>query len=133
MLSGGGLTNLQRFTETSHKGFCIPVKAMGKLFRGKFLDSLKKLLKKGELTFPASFSALEQLSNRKKYIDKLYEMDWIPFIKETFNGNGNAVKYLARYAYRSAISNNRILSVTDENVTISYKIILTAVAQKSLS
>jgi hypothetical protein len=121
MLSGGGLNGIDRFVETSHKGFCIPVKAMGKLFRGKFLDSLKKMFEKGELTIPSSLSTLEQRVFRKKYIDKLYEMDWIPFIKETFNGNGNAVKYLARYAYRTAISNSRIISVTEENVTISYK------------
>ena len=46
---------------------------------------------------------------------------WIPHIKETFNGNGNAVKYLARYAYRTAIANSRIVSVSAEKVSFRYK------------
>lgn len=43
------------------------------------------------------------------------------FIRETFNGNGNAIKYLARYAYRTAISNNRISNITETQVSFRYK------------
>ncbi|HCR41584.1 MAG TPA: hypothetical protein DIW41_11850 [Lachnospiraceae bacterium] len=52
--------------------------------------------------------------NWKEFMDSLYAKDWLPFIRETFNGNGNAIKYLARYAYRTAISNSRISSLTDK-------------------
>jgi hypothetical protein len=120
MLSGGGLTGAGQFIETRHKGFCIPVKVIGSLFRGKFLAALKMLFEKQELKLPSSLSKLGDPPGMKEYFDKLYGMDWIPFIKETFNGNGNAVKYLARYAYRTAISNSRVISVTKEAVTISY-------------
>ena len=48
-------------------------------------------------------------------------MGWVTFIKETFGTNGNAVKYLARYAYRTAISNARITEVTDETVSFRWK------------
>ena len=46
---------------------------------------------------------------------------WLPFVKETFNGRGNAVSYLARYLYRSAISNSRIRGYDDSTVTFEYK------------
>ncbi|MDW2797902.1 transposase, partial [Clostridium boliviensis] len=46
---------------------------------------------------------------------------WIPYIKETFNGYGNAIDYLGRYTHRIAISNSRIKSVTDTHVTFSAK------------
>lgn len=54
-------------------------------------------------------------------LTRLYKTRWNVFVKETFNGNGNAIAYLSRYAYRTAISNSRIVSVTAEGVTISYK------------
>ena len=40
-------------------------------------------------------------------------------MKETFNGRGNAIEYLGRYANRVAISESRILSVTEEKVTFT--------------
>lgn len=46
-------------------------------------------------------------------------MDWCPYIKETFNGFGNAIEYLGRYTHKIAISNSRILSVSDDTVTFS--------------
>ena len=46
-------------------------------------------------------------------------MDWCPYIKETFNGFGNAIEYLGRYTHKIAISNSRILSVSEDTVTFS--------------
>lgn len=51
--------------------------------------------------------------------NKLYERDWCPYIKETFNGFGNAIEYLGRYTHKVAISNSRILSVNEQQVTFS--------------
>ena len=48
-------------------------------------------------------------------------MDWCPFIKETFNGFGNAIEYLGRYTHKIAISNSRILSVTESETTFFSK------------
>ena len=46
-------------------------------------------------------------------------MDWCPYIKETFNGFGNAIEYLGKYTHKIAISNSRILSVSDDLVSFS--------------
>src|SRR5699024_8210610 len=46
-------------------------------------------------------------------------MDWCPYIKETFHGFGNAIEYLGRYTHKIAISNSRILSVTDTEVSFT--------------
>ena len=120
MLSGGGLNATGQFIETRHKGFMIPVRVIGKMFRGKFLDGLKKLRSSLALDYSADTAYLQEEVNWKRFLDRLYSKTWIPFIKETFNGNGNAVKYLARYAYRTAISNSRIKKVTDRQVVIHY-------------
>lgn len=120
-LSGGGLTESGQFTESRHKGFLLPKGAVGKMFRGKFMEELKIYHEKGLLSLNGKCSKLRNHYNWKEFTDSLYEKTWIPFIKETFNGNGNAITYLARYAYRTAISNSRITSVTDKSVTFRYK------------
>ena len=50
--------------------------------------------------------------------NSLYEKEWCPYIKETFNGFGNAIEYLGRYTHRIAISNSRLLSITQDKVTV---------------
>ena len=120
-LSGGGLTESGQFTESSHKGFLLPVEAMGKMFRGKFMAALKTYYDKKLLSFGDKCQKLRNHYNWKEFVDSLYAKDWLPFIRETFNGNGNAIKYLARYAYRTAISNSRICSMTETEVSFRYK------------
>lgn len=121
MLSGGGLTASGQFVEAAHKGYLLPKNAMGKLYRGKFLEALKKYHKQNKLRFHADCLYLRNRYEWQEFIDGLYNKDWIPHIKETFNGFGNAVTYLARYVFRSAISNSRIDSVDDSGVTFHYK------------
>ena len=119
-LSGGGLTDTGRFVETKHKGFIIPRRVVGRIFRGKFMEGLKTLYEKKLLCLSVHLSHLVDSVAWGKYVDHLYTITWIPFLKETFNGKGNAIKYLARYAYRTAISNSRVLEVNDEAVFLSY-------------
>jgi hypothetical protein len=119
-LSGGGLTAAGKFIETRHKGFIIPKPVLGSLFRGKFLSGLKHLHESGRLSFDGNASPLKNSYRWKEFIDRLYSTNWIPFLKETFNGNGNAVEYLARYAYRTAISNSRVEAVSAEGVLLRY-------------
>lgn len=133
IVSGGGLTKDGQFVEGTHKGFLIPADIVASVFRGKYLDGLKSLYKKGKLTFPEKLSGLRNHFEWKEYIDSLYAKKWLPFLKETFNGNGSVVQYLARYAYRTAISNNRIVSVDNESVTFRYKDYADQNKQKTLT
>lgn len=54
-----------------------------------------------------------------EFRNDLYKKDWCPYVKETFNGFGNAIEYLGRYTHKVAISNSRILNVDDKEVTFS--------------
>ena len=121
MLSGGGLTSSGQFVEAAHKGYLLPKDAMGSLYRGKFMDALKRYHDQNKLHFHGNCLHLRNNYAWQEFIDLLYDKSWIPHIKETFNGFGNAVTYLARYVFRSAISNSRIDSVDDSGVTFHYK------------
>ena len=97
-ISDGGLTETGQFLESCHKGFLLPEGAVGKMFRGKFLEKLKSYYKSGQLSLGGTCTPPKNSYHWKEFIDSLYEKKWLPFINETFNGNGNAIQYLARYA-----------------------------------
>ena len=119
-ISGGGLTPAGQFVETRKNGFFLPEAVVAKAFQGRFLCALKKLHDEGELSCSGA-SELEDPVKWQAFIDTLFAQRWLPFIKETFNGCGNAIRYLARYSYRTAISNSRIVSVEKNTVTFRYK------------
>ncbi|MDD3140538.1 MAG: transposase [Lachnospiraceae bacterium] len=73
----------------------------------------------GLLSFSSAYNDLKNSYNWKELKNKLYEKDWCPYIKETFNGFCNAVEYLGKYTHKIAISNSRIISVSEDQVTFS--------------
>ena len=119
-ISGGGITPAGQFVETKHKGFFLPEAVIASMFRGKFLCALKSLYHAGKLDL-SQMEHLKEPDAWKLFTDSLFKKRWLPFIKETFNGRGNAIRYLARYSYRTAIANSRIVCVDAENVTFRYK------------
>ncbi len=120
IVSGGGLTRTKDL-KLCKNGFFIRIEPLAKKFRGKFLDSLNLLYQKNELHFPGSCQKLRNRYAWAELKNKLYQKEWNVQVKETFNGNGNAIEYLGRYANRIAISNNRIRQVTENEVTFSAK------------
>ena len=119
-ISGGGITPAGQFVETKHKGFFLPEAVIASMFRGKYLCGLKKLYDGRKLNLSCT-AHLEDPLKWRSFIDRLFGKRWLPFVKETFNGKGNAVRYLARYSFRTAIANSRITEVSDTHVTFLYK------------
>lgn len=118
IVSGGGLTKDGNIRKSSGK-FFIPVAVLRDKFKGKYMALLSSLYKSGSLVFSSSCEKLRNPYHWKEWKNSLYEKDWCPYIKETFHGFGNAIEYLGRYTHRIAISNNRILSVTQDKVTFA--------------
>jgi hypothetical protein len=50
-----------------------------------------------------------------------YGQEWVVFSQPPAAGAAVVLKYLARYVQRVAISNSRLVEVTDETVTLTYK------------
>lgn len=118
IVSGGGLSVDNKLRKCGEK-FFIPVHVMAKVFRGKFLFYLQKHYDSGKLVLSSSCAGLRNSYSWNKFRDALYKTDWCPYIKETFNGFGNAIEYLGRYTHRIAITNTRIQSVTETQVSFS--------------
>lgn len=116
IISGGGITPDHKLRKSKGR-FFIPVKVLRDKFKGKYLACLSSYYECGKLSFPSSCKDLRNSYHWKEWKNRLYEKDWCPYIKETFNGFGNAIEYLGRYTHKIAISNSRILSVTPTEST----------------
>jgi hypothetical protein len=105
----------------SRKNFLFPVKALSKVFRGKFIDYLKKAFVKGKLIFPGQIAYLASEENFLQLINQLWEKDWVVYSKVPFDGPEKVFDYLGRYTHCVAIANHRIVKVKAGQVTFRYR------------
>jgi hypothetical protein len=102
LIPAGGLANDGQTWQPARKNFLLPVKALSKLFRAKFRDALRK--SNDFASIPAS----------------VWEQDWVAHCKPVGDGR-TALKYLAPYIFRVALSNRRIVKVENDQITFRYR------------
>ena len=107
--------------DACRKGFFLPVNVLGRLFRGKYLAELKHLFDRGEVGLPPTLKALANPQAFQRWLSARYRKEWVVYAKRPFGGPAQVLKYLARYTHRVAISNSRLLDVSDGMVTFGYK------------
>ncbi len=120
VVMAGGLTKNNQWVNGSNK-FFIPVKVLSKKFRGKFIYYLKKYYSREKLSFYNDAVKYLDLKVFQDLIDQCYAKDWYSYSKRTFSGPQAVVKYLGRYTHRIAISNDRIVSMDKDSVTIKVR------------
>ena len=120
ILLGGGLTSKNQWRDKGND-FFLPIKAISKLFRGKYLDKLKELWEQNELRFHGSSEKYRNRYTFKELLDTCYSKKWIPHCKKTFNGAQSVINCLGKYTHRIAISNHRIICMNDNTVTFYVK------------
>ncbi len=103
LVTGGGLSSDGRTWIPAREDYLVPVRALSKLFRGSFLDSIRRQFK--DVNLP-------------KYI---WQKEWVVYCKPAVQGTRTVLNYLARYVHRVAITNSRIISADDGKVTFRYK------------
>ena len=101
--------------------FFLPVKVLSRVFRGKFVAGLKDACRRGRLVLPGELQPLANDQAFRAFLRPLFRQDWIVYAKPPFGGPEHVLHYLARYTHRVAISNHRLVNVTDEGVTFRWK------------
>ena len=116
IVSGGGITadNTWKQATKNDWQFLFPVKAMGIVYRAKFLQALQQMITKGEVIWADA-------TDVKQGFNLLYQKDWIVYAKAPFGGPQAVIEYLSRYTHKVAISNHRIVQVENDKVTFRYK------------
>ncbi|MCI0409357.1 MAG: IS91 family transposase [Acidobacteria bacterium] len=121
VVPGGGLSlDGQRWLPT-RSDFFLPVRALSRLFRGKFLSYLQQAFHQGKLSFHGQLQSLAPSACWKRWRKNLYSKDWVLYAKPPFGGPQQVLKYLARYTHRVAISNQRLLSLHNGRVAFRWK------------
>lgn len=121
VVPGGGLSRDHTHWISSRPQFFLPVKVLSRVFRGKFVAGLKRAFRRKKLSF---HGACFPLSNQKAFtafLRTLFRQDWVVYSKPPFGGPEHVLQYLARYTHRVAISNHRIIDVSDTHVAFRWK------------
>jgi hypothetical protein len=102
-------------------GFFLPVRVLGALFRGKYLALLEESHRQGKLVLHGRLRPLTEPGGFAALLRQARKRSWVVYAKPPFGGAEPALQYLARYTHRIAISNSRLLEVTESAVTFSWK------------
>jgi len=120
VVTGGVLSPDGSRWKNSRADYLFCVKALSKVFRGKYLEGLKRLYEKGQLKLGGSLASLTDPRRFRRLLDRLYSINWAVYSRPPFAGPRTVLKYLSRYTHRVAINNRRILNVSGQGVTFSW-------------
>ena len=109
LVPAGALSFDQRRWINARPNFLFAVKALSRVFRGKFLALLRQAVDRGKV---------QSIDND---IKASCQKNWIVYAKKPFGSPHTVLDYLGRYTHRVALSNERILKIENEEVTLSYR------------
>jgi predicted Zn-ribbon and HTH transcriptional regulator len=121
LVPAGALSFDQKRWTPARKNFLFPVTALSIVFRGKFLDLLKKAFDRKKLLFPGQSAPLADAGTFMLLLIRLRQKPWVVYAKKPFASPDSVLDYLGRYTHRVALSNDRILSAHNGEVTFSYR------------
>jgi hypothetical protein len=109
LVPAGALSFDQSRWISARKSFLFPVKALSRVFRGKFLGLLQQACDKGKI--PAANNEIKAARPKS----------WVVYAKKPFGSPHTVLDYLGRYTHRVALSNDRILDIENGQITLSYR------------
>jgi hypothetical protein len=101
--------------------FFLPIAVLRKLFRGKLVAGLRDAFRKGRLDFPGTLAPLKPDAAFGAFVRSLYRQPWVVYAKPPFGSPAHVLHYLARYTHRVAISNHRLVDLTEDHVSFRWK------------
>jgi len=121
VVPAGGLSPDHTRWVRSRDNYFLPKEVLREVFRGKFVDALEQAFHNGQLNFQGDLKLLAQPKIFAAWLRPLYRQDWVVYLKRPFGGPEYVLQYLGRYTHRVAISNHRLVSLTDGQVTFRWR------------
>ena len=121
VIPAGGLSADQTCWIQPRYPFFLPVKVLSRVFRGKFVAALQRAFRQGKLGFYGEQKSLQDPKLFRALVRSLFRQDWIVYAKPPFGGPQYVLHYLARYTHRVAISNHRLVSFQNGQVSFRWK------------
>jgi putative transposase/transposase-like zinc-binding protein len=117
IVTAGGLADDGRWAPRRGR-FLFHVRVMGKLFRGKMMDQLRRLHAAGQF---AGFDAFADPMAFDALCAKITKLNWNVYAKAPFAKRTHVLEYLARYTHRVGIAGSRLLAVSSKEVSFKTK------------
>ena len=121
VVPAGGLSLDHTHWIPSRTRFFLPIPVLQRRFRGKFADALKSSFHRRELHFSGDLAHLAHPKIFAAWLRPLFRKNWVVYSKPPFGGPDYVLHYLGRYTHRVAISNHRLVSFTDCQVTFCWR------------
>jgi hypothetical protein len=121
VVPAGGLSPDHKSWIGARNRFFLPCGALSRVFRGKFISGLKRAQREGKLCLSGSLQYLADKKAFRSFLRVLHRHPWVVYAKPPFGGAKHVLNYLARYTHRVAISNHRLVALSDGNVTFRWK------------
>src|SRR6202140_1415053 len=121
VVPAGGLSPDHTRWVRSRDNYFLPKGVLREVFRGKFVNALKQAFQNGQLRFEGDLKILPQPKIFAAWLRPLYRKDWVVYLKRPFGGPEYVLHYLGRYTHRVAISNHRLVSLIDGQVTFRWR------------
>src|SRR5882672_9925828 len=121
VVPAGGLSPDHSAWVSSRARFFLPIPVLRKVFRRKFVIALKRNFRQGKLGFHGTLKPLAHPKAFSAWLRTLYRHHWHVYSKRPFGGAEQALCYLGRYTHRVAISNHRLVSFVDDQVTFRWR------------
>ena len=121
VLAAGGLAPDHSRWISSRRSFFLPIKVLSRVFRGKFVAALKTAFCEGTLQFHGHLAPLMESRTFASWLRLLFRHDWVVYSKPPFDGPEHALRYLGAYTHRVAISNHRLVALSEDNVTFRWR------------
>ena len=117
VVTAGGLSLAGDRWIPAKNNFLVPVRALSKMVRGKFVQRLEQAFEQDKLTFSRKIAHWANPSAFKRLTKELRSIQWVVYAKPPFGGPRHVFSYLGHYTHRVAISNQRLVASEDQTVT----------------
>jgi len=121
VVTGGGLSPDGTQWYSCQRRFLFAVKALGTVFRGKYLAGLERLRRQQRLTFAGASAAWAEEAAWNSLRQQLSAKPWVVSAKPPWGSPAQVLKYLSRYTHRVAIANSRLVFVGEGVVRFQSK------------
>jgi Putative transposase. len=116
IVSGGGIDDGGKWIKEkrSNGRFLFPRRAMEKIYKGYFLEQLRKYIADRTLKYA-------DLATVEKILSAVRQKKWNVYANAPFGGPAQIIEYLGRYTHKVAITAHRILHINNDNISFKYK------------
>ena len=121
VIPAGGFSLDHTHWVKSRSQFFLSIHVLRRVFRGKFVAGLRQAFRDGLLHFQGDLTPLAQPKIFSSWLRPLFRKDWVVYSKRPFGGPEHVLQYLGRYTHRVAISNHRLVSLTEGKVTFRWR------------